>query len=255
MVSGRSQEQSRSKKSARLCGIGAGAVLFAALWLGVYSAAAFATPDYSSLRGADRYETAVKVSQAGYAPGVGAVVLATGEDFPDALSAAPLAAAYDGPVLLTHNATLDEVTTAEITRLTPSKIFLVGLEPAMVAQVKAAFPELAATEGAVVVLAGTDRYDTARLVAAEVKARLGSVTGVVVAPGDSYADALSAAPLAAANSPLTGHNLRCDNRHSQSRASPCSRAVRLCRRQPAACLASIPGCARGLAGAVACTPR
>jgi putative cell wall-binding protein len=198
MISGRSQEQSRSKKSARLCGIGAGAVLFAALWLGVFSAAAFATPDYSSLRGADRYETAVKVSQADYAPGVGAVVLATGEDFPDALSAAPLAAAYDGPVLLTHSATLDEVTTAEIARLTPAKIFLVGLEPALVAQVKAAFPQLAVTEGAIVVLAGADRYDTARLVAAEVKARLGSVTGVVVAPGDSYADALSAAPLAAA---------------------------------------------------------
>jgi putative cell wall-binding protein/peptidoglycan hydrolase-like protein with peptidoglycan-binding domain len=198
MVSRRFRKRRMSKKSVRLCDVGAGAVLFAVLWFGVFSAGAYATPEYSSLRGADRYETAVKVSQAGYSPGVGAVVLATGEDFPDALSAAPLASAYDGPVLLTHKATLDEVTAVEIARLTPGKIFLVGLEPALVAQVEAAFPELAASDGGIVVLAGTDRYDTARLVAAEVKARLGSVTGVIVAPGDSFADALSAAPLAAA---------------------------------------------------------
>ncbi len=197
MVAGRAREQGLSEKVARLIGIGAGAALIAALSFGLFSAAALAAPDYSNLRGADRYETAVKVSQAGYSPGVGAVVLATGEDFPDALSAAPLAAVYDGPVLLTHKATLDDVTVAEISRLAPGKIFLVGLEPVLVAQVKAAFPELAATEGAIVGLAGIDRYDTARLVAAEVKARVGSVTGVIVAPGDSFADAVSAAPLAA----------------------------------------------------------
>jgi peptidoglycan hydrolase-like protein with peptidoglycan-binding domain len=50
----------------------------------------------------------------------------------------------------------------------------------------------------VVVLTGGDRYETASLVATEVRGKLGEVNGVVVTPGDSFADALSAAPLAAA---------------------------------------------------------
>ena len=48
------------------------------------------------------------------------------------------------------------------------------------------------------VLTGVDRYDTARLVAEQVKARLGTVSGAVFARGDSFPDALSVAPLAAA---------------------------------------------------------
>jgi putative cell wall-binding protein len=172
-------------------------VFLLVMWMVAPVSGALAAPDYRSISGADRYETAIQVSQAGFAPGVGAVVLATGENFPDALSAAPLAAAYGGPVLLTHSASLDQGTTAEISRLQPGKIFVVGLEGSVTAQVEAAFPELAASEG-IVLLAGSDRYDTARLVAEQVKAKVGTVSGVVIAPGDSYPDALSAAPLAAA---------------------------------------------------------
>ena len=100
--------------------------------------------------------------------------------------------------MLTHSTVFDENTRAEVTRLQPGKIFVVGLGEAVLAEVIAAFPELAATPGGIVALVGADRYDTARLVAEEVKARLGSVTGVVLAPGDSFADALAVAPLAAA---------------------------------------------------------
>ena len=173
----------------------AGVMLLSA-WVAGVPSPAVASPTYSALRGADRYETALLVSQRGFSPGVGAVVLVTGEDFPDALSAAPLAGAYHGPVLLTHPSTLDAATAAEIARLAPGKIFLVGLETAVADQVRAAFPALAADD--VVSLLGADRYDTARLVAREVKAKLGGISEVVLAPGDSFADALSAAPIAAA---------------------------------------------------------
>jgi putative cell wall-binding protein len=162
------------------------------------SAEAQAAPEYTSLTGANRYETAIMVSQAGFGPGAGAVVLATGENYPDALSAAPLAAAYGGPVLLTHSTEFDEETRAEIARLQPGKIFIVGLEAGLVGQVTAAFPELAALPDGIVVLTGVDRYDTARLVAEQVQIRLGTVSGVVFARGDAFADALSVAPLAAA---------------------------------------------------------
>ena len=172
-------------------------VALLAMWMLASPAAAHAAPEYRSLSGADRYETAIMVSQAGFGGGVGAVVLATGENYPDALSAAPLAAAYGGPVLLTHSNEFDEETRAEVARLQPAKIFVVGLEAVVVDQVTAAFPDLAAAPEGIVVLTGLDRYDTARLVAEQVEARLGTVSGVVFARGDSFADALSVAPLAA----------------------------------------------------------
>jgi len=184
----------------RAVGIGGAALLAVAILLGAWvvsaPGAAYASPTYSALRGIDRYETALAVSRHAFTPGVGAVVLATGEDFPDALSAAPLAAAYGGPVLLTPPMALRDATAAEIARLAPKKVFLVGLEPALADQVSAALPGL--SPDAVVSLVGTDRYDTARLVAQEVMAKLGNVSGVVLAPGDSFPDALSVAPLAAA---------------------------------------------------------
>jgi putative cell wall-binding protein len=169
-----------------------------AVWMLALPGDAHATPEYRKLSGVNRYQTAIQVSQAGFGPGVEAVVLATGENYPDALSAAPLAAAYAGPVLLTHPDEFDEDTLAEMARLQPGKIFVVGLDPVVVDQVSGAFPDLAAAPEGITVLTGLDRYDTARLVAHQVQARLGSVSGVVVARGDAFPDALSVAPLAAA---------------------------------------------------------
>jgi len=157
---------------------------------------AVAGPVYDKTVGADRYQTAIQLSQKGFAPGVEGVVIAIGENYPDALSAAPLAAAYGGPVLLTRSTGLDGATRAEIERLGPARVFAVGLPPTVVTQLKEAFPDLDAA-GAIVALTGTDRYDTARMVALEVKNRLGQVRGAVIVPGDAFADALAVAPLAA----------------------------------------------------------
>lgn len=177
--------------------MGLAVIVLLAMWTLFPPSQALAAPGYKSLGDINRYGTAIHVSRTGFAPGVGAVVLVSGENYSDALSVAPLAAAYGGPVLLTHSAALDEGTATEIARLQPGKILLVGLAATVTAQVEAAFPDLAAVPEGVVDLTGTDRYDTARLVAEQVKAKLGTVTGVVIAPGDSFADALSAAPLAA----------------------------------------------------------
>ena len=186
----------RMVRAARPGAVVLAATTLLALLMLIAPGAALAAPEYRGMSGSDRYQTAIQVSQEGFSPGVGAVVLATGENYPDALSAAPLAAAYGGPVLLTHSAVFDDATRAEVARLQPGKIFLVGLEEPVVAQIAAAFPDLA-TSGGTVILVGVDRYDTARLVAEQLKVKLGTVTGVVIAPGDSFADALSAAPLAA----------------------------------------------------------
>ena len=57
------------------------------------------------LGGTDRYETMERVSEAGFATSEWAVI-ATGENFPDALCAASLAGARQRPVILTASGSL-----------------------------------------------------------------------------------------------------------------------------------------------------
>ncbi|MBU2604254.1 MAG: cell wall-binding repeat-containing protein [Actinobacteria bacterium] len=148
--------------------------------------------------GIDRYHTAIRLSQAAFPTWAEGVVLVSGEDYPDALSAGPLAAAYGGPTLLTHAASLDVGTKAELQRLNPSRVFVVGLGTSVSDAVTHALPSAQVTR-----LAGATRYDTAALVAAEVKTKRSldglSVTKVVIVPGDDYPDGLTSGPMAAKN--------------------------------------------------------
>lgn len=153
------------------------------------------TCPYDIYTGVDRYETALLVSQAGFPDGAPAVVLATGENFPDALVAAPLAGAFDGPVLLTPWTILPSTVAAELRRLDPERVFIVGLPSYFVEKVRTALPDLPAGQPAL--LTGRDRYETARAVAGVIKAHLGRVDGVVIAPGDRFPDGLAAGSLAA----------------------------------------------------------
>ncbi|MDO5500238.1 MAG: cell wall-binding repeat-containing protein [Propionibacteriaceae bacterium] len=75
--------------------------------------------------GADRYETSVRVSRAAF-PSADTVYLANGLRFPDALSAAPLAAATDGPVLLVAGDTLTTEVCREVQRLGATRIVALG---------------------------------------------------------------------------------------------------------------------------------
>ncbi len=159
------------------------------------SSLVWAAPSYTSLRGADRYQTAVAISKAGFTPGVGAVVLAPGEDYTGALVAAPLAAAYGGPLLLSPAASLPEAVSAELARLAPAQVILVGMDAAVVDQVKAALPDLDPTK--ILVVSGVDPYELSANVANALKAKVGDLTEVVIAPGDSFPDGLAVAPLAA----------------------------------------------------------
>jgi len=60
-------------------------------------------PDtFTSIAGANRYATAVAVSKKAFPAGADAVVIATGENWPDALGGSALAGALGGPILLTR---------------------------------------------------------------------------------------------------------------------------------------------------------
>ena len=146
------------------------------------------------LHGRDRVETAVAASRSGWLGGTaGAVVLTRADDYADALSGTPLAAAHDAPLLLTAGSALDGRTRAEIVRVLPAgrTVHVLGGERAVG---RAVVQGLRDAGYAVVRVAGTDRYATATAVARQVTA---SPQVVLLATGRSYADALGAGVAAA----------------------------------------------------------
>lgn len=146
----------------------------------------------------NRYATSVAVSRRQWPNGAPAVVLATGADFPDALAAGPLAAAYKGPVLLVPPTGLTAVQTAELTRLHPRQVIIVGSTAAVPASVDQAAKAIASGPS-VSRIGGADRYETAALVSRALRGAGPAPARVVVATGESFPDALAIGPVAAAN--------------------------------------------------------
>lgn len=157
----------------------------------VAPAAGAAPSSTTRIAGSDRYATAVALSQSAFPSGAPAVIVASGEAFPDALAAGPVAVALGGPILLTRSTSLPDVTLAEVARLRPSNIYLAGGAAAVSDNIMRTL----ATVAPVTRLSGSDRYGTA--VALTATAFPGTAPSVWIAPGDSYTDALSAASAAA----------------------------------------------------------
>ena len=146
------------------------------------------------LSGAERYETAARVSQATYPQGVETVYLVGGATFADALAAGPLAAKDGAALLLSRVGDLPAATAAELKRLAPERVVLVGGEGVLDRQMPTRIRALLGATTAVDRIGGADRYETARMVAA----RFGSSSTVYVVTGGDFADALGAAAVAGA---------------------------------------------------------
>jgi putative cell wall-binding protein len=140
------------------------------------------------ISGADRYEGAVKIAQASYPDEARVVYVATGQNYPDALSAAPAAVAESGPLLLVTQNAVPESVAEEITSLAPERIVVVGGPGAVSTGVVRSLESL--VEGVSVErLAGADRYEASRAV---VGAVFEDVAHAYVATGRNFPDALSA---------------------------------------------------------------
>jgi len=127
--------------------------------------------------------------------GAPAAVLAGSEDYTQGLVATVLAKTAGGPLLLSEDASLSTATQTELVRLKPSKVYLAGLSSTIATAVQAALPS-----ATVVTLTGADQYQTAALVAAQVKAIAGKAPArVFIVPGDAYGSSVAAAAVAAAN--------------------------------------------------------
>ncbi len=88
-------------------------------------AAAVPSAAVTRLGGADRYATAVAISGL-QAPGVPVVYVAAGTNFPDGLSGAAAAGELGGPLLLTMPGALPGSVAAELTRLKPRRVVVLG---------------------------------------------------------------------------------------------------------------------------------
>lgn len=90
------------------------------------SLAAFTAGSVQRLAGANRYATAAAISAATYAPGASVVYLATGANFPDALAGAAVAGSQGAPILLVTQDSIPAATAAELQRLHPSRVVILG---------------------------------------------------------------------------------------------------------------------------------
>ena len=160
---------------------------------GYLSLGAVANREVVRVAGANRYATAAEISELRF-PTPGAsfpeVFVATGTNFPDALSAGPAANLVGAPILLVSQGNIPDETKAELTRLGPAKITIVGGTSQVSSTVET---QLQAYASSVVRIAGTNRYDTAEQVSLRFAANR---PAVFIASGTGFPDALSAGPAA-----------------------------------------------------------
>ncbi|HBG4142720.1 cell wall-binding repeat-containing protein [Clostridioides difficile] len=146
-----------------------------------------------TLTGSGRWETAIKISQAGWKKSENAV-LVNDNSIADALSATPFAKAKDAPILLTQSNKLDSRTKAELKRLGVKNVYLIGGSIALSSEIE---KQLNAENINFERISGNSRYDTS-LKLAEKLDREKSISKIVVVNGEKgLADAVSVGAIAA----------------------------------------------------------
>jgi putative cell wall-binding protein len=148
----------------------------------------------SRLAGSDRYETAARMT-ADLSPGQPVVYVASGANYPDALGGAALAGGRNAPLLLTKPTSLPPPVRAELDRLRPRKIVVLGGTSAVSDDVLRTLRQYTTggTARSVERWSAPDRY----ALSARISHEFGSGHNTVyVAAGTNFPDALTGAALA-----------------------------------------------------------
>ncbi|MDR1564047.1 MAG: cell wall-binding repeat-containing protein [Oscillospiraceae bacterium] len=152
------------------------------------------TPSITRFLGNNRVTTANTIALEGWPTGSSTVILASGASFADALAAAPLAAHYDAPILLSSSkTTLEETVLSTINDLKAENVIIIGGESSVS---KAIYTQLEGLNLKVERLAGGNRYTTAIEVAKALEADGLEFTSAFLADGTNFPDALSVSPVA-----------------------------------------------------------
>lgn len=147
----------------------------------------------SRIHGMNRTSTAVYVSKSFYETSEN-VIIASADNYPDAMSASPLAKLYNAPILLSSRGMLSKEVMEEIERLKVKNITIVGGNTSVSSDIE---NQLKKMNGVKTVnrIKGKDRYETSAEVA-DLIYKDSNVKTAVIASGENFADALAIAPFA-----------------------------------------------------------
>jgi putative cell wall-binding protein len=151
-------------------------------WSSGLGATTIAYPS-TRIAGSDRFSTAATMSQTRSPDGVTTAYVATGLNFADALAGGPAADEAGGTVLLVTKDAVPSATRAELNRLSPEEVVVLGGAGAVS---DAVVQQLGARR-----IAGANRYATAAAISADTFDPL--VPVVYIATGESFPDALAGA--------------------------------------------------------------
>ena len=161
----------------------------------VPSTFASANTPWKRLWGNSEFDTMRKIVGTGWAKNSGGtVVLATSINFQDALSASAVAGKYKAPILITGRAALTSQTKAELDRIRPKSVIIVGGNYVVTPAVERTVKNLSYVKS-VKRVKGTWAWDTAAALARTYFPK-GTTTTAFVATASSFPDALSASPVA-----------------------------------------------------------
>lgn len=147
----------------------------------------------SRISGQNRIITSVYVSKSFYETSDN-VIIASAENYPDAMSASPLAKLYNAPILLSSRGILSKEVVEEIERLKVKNITIVGGNTSVSSDIENQLKKLNGVK-TVNRIKGKDRYETSAEVAYLIY-KYSDVKTAVIASGENFADALAIAPFA-----------------------------------------------------------
>jgi putative cell wall-binding protein len=146
------------------------------------------------IAGSDRYDVAANISRYAFPTGPQVVYVASGEVFADAVSVSAIAAQRNASLLLTRAGSVPNVTLAELARLQPHAIVIVGGTDTISSAVETELAKFATTVKRVY---GVDRYEVSRFLITDPSFGAQPSTKAYIASGNVFPDALAAGPAAA----------------------------------------------------------
>lgn len=150
--------------------------------------------------GGDRFDTAARFAAVTVPPFTPVVYVATGAGFADALAASAAAGVEESPVLLVNKDSVPQSTAAQLDRLDPGHIVVMGGESVISRVVYDQLRSYATGADPIHREAGATRYETAAFTAKNVWRPDRRQTPVAyVATGEAFADALAAGAAGAHN--------------------------------------------------------
>lgn len=173
----------------------------------------------SRIAGQTRYDTMSAIVDKFQPTKNGAAILASAENYPDALAASGLSEVENAPIILTAAGNLSPEAEKQLKSISPDTLYIVGGTSAISESAEKSATNTGNCEN-VIRFAGDTRYDTALDI---VDNTYWDSDTVIIATGQNFADALSISPyaqhfnipiiLSSPESGLTGADLESINRH------------------------------------------